>query len=430
MRRNLVTLFALLNRGTRRRLIAANVGLSLGVLLVVLFVAAGLGLRDTLLTDLLGTLPITQLKVQPRVMEVGVLRLGRSAAMGGGALDPAALDRLADMPEVEAVYPIAYAHFPVSIEGELLGSTYGTDAPLQGVDPAWVAREADPAYTFAARDTGAVPILLSRKVLQAYNVGFARANGLPQLTEGAIIGQTLSLDLGSSFLGGTESGREIRPAVICGFSDKVDALALGVPLGVVRHYAERFESDDEDLGGGYDAAIIEAREPGDLTAIETAASDLGLELAPDAYLGRQVGQAVTVVILMLTAVGIAVVALSLMNMANTMHLVVRERQYELGVVRAVGMSEGVLAGILVAEASLSGLLSAVFALAIGAIVLWLGALLLAGPLTPILGTAPSFQIPFWLIGAALALTPLASALAAVVPARQAVGASIATSLRR
>ena len=77
--RSLLRLFVLLNRGTRRRLIAANVGLTLGVMLVTIFVATGLGLKTTILQNLLGALPLTQVKVQPRSMSVGVLRLGNPA---------------------------------------------------------------------------------------------------------------------------------------------------------------------------------------------------------------------------------------------------------------------------------------------------------------------------------------------------------------
>ena len=135
-------------------------------------------------------------------------------------------------------------------------------------------------------------------------------------------------------------------------------------------------------------------------------------------------------ILILSAVGIAVVALSLMNIANTLQLVLRERQYELAVARAMGVSENLLTVLLMAEAALAGLLSGVLALAVSVIALWAGARLLEGSVAPILGTTITFVIPTWLGLGVLIITPLASGLAALVPARRAVGNSIASALRR
>lgn len=421
-----VRLFVLLNRGTRRRLVAANVGLVLGVTLVLLFVSAGLGLRDALLDDVLGALPLTQLEVQPRSMQMGMLQMERGSSTGGIALDDSTLAALEALPEVTRVYPIVYAHFPVSVRGSLLGSSYGTDAPVQGVSPAWVAHEVDPDYTFEDDPDGPVPILVSRKVLQAYNVGFARANGLPRLTEGAIVGQELQIDLGASTLGGTTTGREIRPAVIVGFSDRVAPLAVGIPIETVTRYAAHFGEPEET----YDAAVIEAREARDLPAIERVVAGLGLELAPDAYLARQVGRSVTLVVAILSAVGIAVVVLALLNVANTLMLVLRERRFELAVVRAVGVGERLLGTILVAEAALSGLLAAAVALGLSLALLVGGSRLLADTLVPLLGSAPSFLVPGWLVIAVVVVTPTAAAVAALVPARAAVATPISGALRR
>lgn len=421
----LARLALLLNRGTRRRLIAANIGLTLGVTLVTLFVAGGTSLERTILEDVLGTLPITQLKVQPRPLDVGGLRLGRSAGMGGGRLDRETIETLRAVEGVEEIFPIAYAHFPVSLRGEVLGSTYGTDAPVQGVDPRWVAGEADPAYGFSAT-SDPVPVLVSRKVLQAYNAGFASANRLPQLTEGVIVGQPLEIVLGSSTLGGTAEGFERREAVIAGFSDRVDALALAVPIDLVLDYAKRFGDD----GPPYDAAVVDVRDPGELAGVEAALEELGLELAPDAYLGRQVGLAVTIVTLMLTAVGAAVVILALLDIANTLQLALRERQYDLGVARALGVSERLLQSILVAESALSGVASALVALGASLLALNLGERFLTGSLAPILGGGPSLDVPPWLALGVLLATPIASALAALVPAHGAVRVSISRALRR
>jgi ABC-type lipoprotein release transport system permease subunit len=49
---------------------------------------------------------------------------------------------------------------------------------------------------------------------------------------------------------------------------------------------------------------------------------------------------------------------------------------------------------------------------------------------PLLGSAPSFALPGWLVAVVLVLTPSAAAVAALIPARRAVGVAIASALRR
>jgi ABC-type antimicrobial peptide transport system permease subunit len=424
---NVWRLGMLLNRRTRRRLLAANAGLALGVALVVMFVAAGLGLRRMVLDDLLGALPVDQIEVQTESLDLGAFRFGKPGILGGGDLDQEKLAELSAIDGVRLVHPIVYARFPVSIHGDVLGSRYGTDAPLQGVDPAWVADEVEPGYEFSADSGTHVPLLVSRKVLQAYNLGFAAANRLPRLTEKAVIGQEVTIVLGASSIAAVGGDAVQRPGRIVGFSDRIDALGVAVPLELIARYHARFSGEPLE---SYDGAVLVAESPGQLPRIERAVSRMGLEIAPESTLARQVGGAITTAILILSLVGLVVIGLAIANIANTTALILGERRFELGVVRAVGVNRRMLRDLLVGEAALSGLLSAIIALGLSFAALGIGAQLLSETLETVIGSAPRFPVPAWLVVAVILGAPLASFLASLVPAMRVTSPSIAAALRR
>lgn len=420
-------LFYLLNRGTRRRLMAAYVGLTIGVTLVTLFVAAGLGLKDLVLGGVLGTLPLNQIKVVPKSMDIAFLRLGQPKLLGGGRLDESALQALGAHEAVEAVYPIAYARFPIQLHADLLGSRYGTDASLQGIDPRWVADELQNDARFTSAPGGPIPILVSRKVLQIYNAGFAQANDLPRLSEHAVVGRTISIQLGASSLAGERDRAAWREARIVGLSDRIDPLAVAIPLELLEFYEGALL---EEARTSYDAAVVEARSAGDLAGIESSIRTMGLEIAPESHLTRQIDTAISVAILAFSLLGGVVIALSLMNAANTMILMLRERRYELGVVRALGLSRRRLIGLLAAEAALGGGVAALVAVALSAAALSAGSGFLQRSLGAAVDTSLQLSLPAWLILGVFVFTPAVNALATAIPALRTVGGSIAAALRR
>jgi putative ABC transport system permease protein len=132
----------------------------------------------------------------------------------------------------------------------------------------------------------------------------------------------------------------------------------------------------------------------------------------------------------LSAIGLVVVGLALANIANTLALILGERRYELAVVRAVGVSERLLRTLLVGEAVVAGFLAAIVALGASWLALQIGARSLSGVLESLTGAAPRFPIPAALALGVLVGTPIASFIAALVPAIRVTAPSIATALRR
>jgi putative ABC transport system permease protein len=298
---------------------------------------------------------------------------------------------------------------------------------MQGVDSAWVADEIAEGYHFTAGDESKVPLLVSRKVLQAYNLGFAAANRLPRLSEKAVVGQEVSVSLGASSLAGSAFGAIVRPGVVVGFSDRIDALGVAVPIELIASVTQRLTGEALNA---YDEAILVGTSPKELPRIEAAVRKLGFQITPESQIPKQVGGAITAATVVLSAIGLVVVGLALANIANTLALILGERRYELAVVRAVGVSERLLRALLVGEAVVAGFLAAIVALAASWLALQIGARSLSGVLESLTGAAPRFPIPAALVLGVLVGTPIASFIAALVPAIRVTAPSIATALRR
>lgn len=125
---------------------------------------------------------------------------------------------------------------------------------------------------------------------------------------------------------------------------------------------------------------------------------------------------------------LAILAIMLLVLANTIAMSVRERTHEYGVLRAIGFPPGHIFGFIVGEsvviASIGGLL--------GVLVV---ELLINQALGPFIednfgGLFPYFHTPAWVMLAALGAAALLGAVAGAIPARGAARLNVTDALRR
>ena len=121
-----------LRRGWRR-LAAAGIGIALAVASLVFLLALGLGLRATLLGEVL---PLDRLEVAREATSLDLF--GVRLPLGGDTLDSAAIERLQQIPGVRRVFPKMKLTVPAvaSAGGWLLGSALQTELVVDGIDPA------------------------------------------------------------------------------------------------------------------------------------------------------------------------------------------------------------------------------------------------------------------------------------------------------
>lgn len=209
----------------------------LSVAQVVGFALAGMVGMAILLTSLQAYRDIRSLFTQPDSFLRGdflVLskRVSALQTLGVGSTDftPAELDELAEQPFVAAVGPFTAADYRISGSVGAGGMRFSTYLFFESVPDRFLDVAPD-AWHYEA-GSAEVPIIIPRNYVNLYNYGFARSQGLPQLSEGIFQRVGIDLDLSGNGRHETFRGR------IVGLSNRLNTIL--VPETFIRWSNERF----------------------------------------------------------------------------------------------------------------------------------------------------------------------------------------------
>lgn len=426
-----------LARGQTPRLLPALAGLTLGLFLLVFFVALAEGLRRNVVEPVLGALP-DEVQVTPSEERV----------QPGVTMQPMEvfsaeeLERMSRLEGVAAVYPQVTSRFDTVIRisvGNPLGKVFGpkefkeeTKAFLAGV-PAELVREElrlpagrvdraapDPEAPWPftwEKGQREVPILLSPLVATIWNTAFAEAFNLPRLSRDEWIGRELELVLGWQV--------ELQ-GIIVGFSTRVDV--VGAPVEMVEHYNQLLAPGRPSDPG---RVHVQVEHPRHLATVVARLEEAGWYVTDEGETGRRVSRGLRIAEAALGLLGVVLVVTSLLNLSTVLLLSLRERRYELAVLRAYGAGRALIGAALALQTGLLGLVAGLIGLALahlGAGVVNAAVLPLLEPALGDLGSL--FHLtPTWMVVVLLG-APAAALLSAFPPAREAGRMNLAEVLRR
>lgn len=412
---------------SRRRLLVVGSAVTVAVAVIVFFGALGAGIYRGVVEPLLPRLPLDLIKVEPKVLSLGLLAVD-SGALGGG-LDAASLDRLSGVDGVAAVFPVYGAGFPLRGEGGakfLGGAGIRTDLFATGLDPDLVKKDVASGYTFAdpGPDAQIVPILVARRLLDLYNTTVAPAIQRPRLTEDAVIGFSFELVLGSSYVRGTPDPSKVerRIAQVVGFSDQANLVGITVPAATLQRWNAKHAGSTPIVG-----AYVRTRSPSDAGPVASAIEEQGLKV--DETL-KIVGAVVASAGVLLALFGLTLLGMATFAIAQTFFLMVGERRMELAVLRAMGARRRDLRRLVLIEAAILGVLAGLAGLVLG-VGAALGLDVLAISLLPEVPFKPASFVafPWWLLASAWVLGTAGAVGGAWLPALVASRADPAAALR-
>ena len=399
-----------LRRDLRGNLLSVA-GVAAGIGALVFFVALGLGVGDVVRTRIFPQDARSLQVIAPKV-QIGLL--------GSTVLDDEAVARLGGIPGVEAAYRKMRVRVPAvsRYDGSFFGKQLrmGLEILAEGVDPGLVE-----AASFEDGGEGApIPALISTRLLEIYNQGFAGDRGLPQVSGAMLQGFRFPVDFGRSYVTSRAAMGESwrREAVLAGVSDRVMLQGITIPLESARRLNERLGEDART----YSAVVLRASTPDRIPSIAAAVRDAGYDVDDsDRTQAERVGAAVAIVTGVLMLLSLLVCALGCVNISLTFGAAVRARAREIGILRSVGATSRHIAGLILAEAAAiglcGGLLGAAAARGGAALVDWLARTRLpAFPFKP----ESFFAFPVWIGVGAVAAGLAAALLGALVPARRAV----------
>ncbi len=409
------------------RLATVGALVAVGVAVIAVLGGLGAGIYRGVVVPLMPKLPLDLIKVEPKVLSLGVLAFDTSSL--GGRLDESAIARLKKIDGVAAVHPIVGAGFPLRAQGgaKLVGRSLRTDLFATGVDPALVADDVAKGYSFEdpGPDGEVIPVVVAQRLLDLYNSTVAPAIGRPKLSEEMIVGFSAEIVLGSSYVRGTPDPSKVQRKIgqIVGVSDQATLVGVTVPEATVRRWNATHSSEGSPIVGAY----VRTRSPSDAGPVAAAIERAGFAVDDTLEIAGAVVASGGVLGGMLV---LALLALAGFAIAQTFFLLVAERRSELAVLRAMGARRRDLRTLVLVEALIVGAVAGFVGVALGLV----AGLIADGVILSLLPDIPFkpdrlFAMSLDVIAVAWMLGVVASVAGAFLPAVTASRADPADALR-
>jgi putative ABC transport system permease protein len=447
----------------RRHFILSGFGIVVGIASFVFFLGLSMGVRDWVLE----MFPIDRVEViAPRTALVGSLGLESQKK-----LDDKIVEEIRRHHGVAEVVPRMAIAFPA------LGVWWYQDTKLKfdvvgdGIDPSYVKgdknadmfrdfeaeREArgespptcGPAPKFRCPDLHycetakmtchhRIPMLVSRKLVEIYNTQFAKSRGLPVIgameefivQRGGLAKMRLYMDLGATMIEATTTNLKAPPrqieGVLLGINDKAIPIGVTVPIGYVKRWNQEFLG--EEAATTYSSIVVRLEDKDDVGPFAAwIEKDLDLRLQDSE--GKQFALVIFVVTIFFLLISLIIVTISAINIAHNFFMQVSERRREIGLMRAVGATQGDIRGIILGEAALIGLVSGLAGIGV-ALLAGLGFDLVVPRFLPELPFQPDslFTFDWWILAGGLTFSVVFCILGGFLPAHKAAHMAPAQAL--
>ena len=396
----------------RARSLVSLAGIALGVAVLVVIVALGLGVRGAVLDEVVQRLPLDTIEVVPKSVNLGLIKLGGGSILGGRVIDDGTVASLGAIPDVSAVYPKLEVKLPLGARGgeSLLGKSLYADLFVNGLPEELVRAGVGDAF---ADSTDFLPVVISSQLLELYNSSVASTLGTPQLTPQTLIGIEFDVWIGRSLILGQQGARTTgrERARVVGVSRHAVKLGASLPMATARRLIAKYGEGNTST---YGSVILKAHSAADVPAITRAVRAQGLDVDQTAQQASDLMSGATA---LASLVGVLVLVLAALNIAHSFVAMLAERRRELGILRAVGASRGDILGVVLLQASFLGAAGGV----LGVAAAWLVCTIADASASVLLPDFPFkpksfFALPSWLALAALLAAVLAACLGAAWPA--------------
>jgi len=314
------------------RLVLNLLGIVIGVSALLFLLSLTEGMRKTILRELVGSIPVTEMTATPAEKDLPVPDLGRTMKMIGvqrgeslvlrqqlrGDMTDETVRRVEALPGVRRVYGVrTLKRVPTSVQGWFFGfekADFNTETVVFGYPRELLEGDVEDLSDYAFRPTAAfdthpfhtkfstdvdrallmtrmdladaegsyVPAVLSRQLLKAYNLSFAATEGLEALqrvSEKSLIGQLIYVRFGRSEDFYTEQ-HKVEPLgtviKVVGLSDRVPMLGFAVPPEYLGLWEDAyFKAPQPSV---YQQLIVQARSVADVEPVRQALLPVGTRL--------------------------------------------------------------------------------------------------------------------------------------------------------
>jgi ABC-type antimicrobial peptide transport system permease subunit len=396
------------NLGRRKvRTVLTSIGVWVGILTIVTMVSAGIALQRQV-TQTIEQLGLETVFVQP-TLQRDALGFRGARPKVTKPITPDVLQTLRAVPGVKSL-AVGF-ELPDGVEVQI--GWQGQSVLLPIYDPGGTAALFTPPTQVIAgqeltRSAGEHGLVLGELYLQRLGITTPEA-------ERALVGQVLTMTVLAP------RGETLTlPVPVVGINTNFRGGVLGVADKVA--IAEWWYSAPDLLAtDGYSQVLLHTESLTAASRVNTAVSALGYQASTLQAFLDQVNRLFTIVEVMLSSIGGLALLVASIGIANTMIMAIYERTREIGVLKALGASEGDVLRLFLTEAGLIGVIGGVFGVLAG----WLLGLGLDWVIHQYLESeklfipAPFFVVTPELIIGALVFAAIVGLLAGLYPAARA-----------
>ena len=427
---------ALRNLGQAKlRTSLTTMGVSIGIASLAGMVSLGVGLQDQLVERFTKSGMFDAITVMPG--SVGQITFGANGRGRGGRrgfgrnssaaavpenareLTDEALAELAAMPKVREVFPTLRVSLEVKYDNDSeFAVAAGVPMTARGIG----AFQSIPYGRFFSSDTEAACML---------SLDFAKR--INDSDPKSLVGKELTLNYAAS-AGGVIQRAEMKCPIVGiveretgPFAGAAGVLPLMIPMGKAREIftanpltAQLLARDPTKTSRPYPAATVKVTSSQSTQEVEEQIKKMGFSAFSlnDALQGAKRGFIILDIVLSL--IGSIALAVSSLGIMNMMVMSILERTREIGIMKAIGGSDGDIRRIFLIVASAFGLFGGITGVILGWVV---GRLINLGANIYIQqqggATGNLFSLPIWLIGGAIGFSIVISLLAGSYPAARA-----------
>jgi putative ABC transport system permease protein len=458
-------------RRTKLRTTLTTLGVIIGIGALTSMVSFGTGMQKNITqafrdSDLFTSLFITAKEVDlEEIAEGGIEAVAGALSEEQVSLTDSTVQAILDIPGVEIAFPEISFPVRVRIDGhetrtrlqalpadmgsyrpfsDLMAGEYFKDDSTEVVVVRWrtlkrmdiIATETDDAEQPGSEDSvdGAwrvsadsligKPVEIVSAVLDPSRIDLGSMSALLGMRQAPFTESVTELRIGgilkreSTFSNGKFSGGVFVPVKI---GQRIPRLGFSTVWELL--------GDDRDTGT-YSSVYARVGRVGDMESVRGKLEEMGLNVMSISDELKEIRKAFLIVDSVLGAVGTIALIVAALGIANTMVMSILERTREIGIMKAIGASEGEIKMIFFVEAATIGVFGAILGLILGWLVTRIANLVVNAHLMPE-GEMPvdMFYFPIWLILGAIAFSIVISLAAGLYPATRAARVDPVEALR-
>lgn len=321
------------------RTFLAVLSVGIGIAVMFFFLSFTEGVKKIALDELGRFMNPKQLIVNYDYQNAGLFQVENNQTL---RLDQGLVEKIKSLEGVAKVSPQLTFKIPTMLEVDFWDKFFQTDVPVYGLDFDFLGVQTNLEGNF-------LPVVVSEKLLDAYNMSLAESTGLPRLSPEGLVGRDLDLILGKSSFFSVKSVKTKRiPAKIVALSNSVPVMGITIPFEKAQSFLKEFQGvESSELK--FTSIYLESKELGYNDLIKSKIETLGFKVVSLQDSIEQINQIVWYLQKIIQVVGVLVLLIALFAMTNTLLMSVIERKRELGILRALGMQRHAVSFLIILE---------------------------------------------------------------------------------